>query len=182
MKIVYIAHPIASPSPKENIDKILKIIRHINLTEPDVVPFAPYIPDCLCMDDHVPAERERGIKNDIALIKAGFITEARLYGPVISKGMQAEKELFESLGVPVIILVGASVCYDCMGSGRCIVVYDGRGMAFECKKCGGTGQEQIQKKSRCCGRCDGVNELCYVDMICEEHSERGCRVCWPDPE
>ncbi len=100
MKIAYIAHPIGG-DVKGNIDKILQIIRHINLTEPDVVPFAPYIPDCLIMDDGHPEERKRGIANDIALIKAGFISECRLYGPRISPGMQAEKELFESLGVPV---------------------------------------------------------------------------------
>lgn len=139
-RIIYLAHPIALPSPKENIDKILKIIRHINLTEQDVAPFAPYIPDCLCMDDHVPAERERGIKNDIALIKCGFITEARLYGPVISKGMQAEKELFESLGVPVISYINAQLeCDNCMGAGHVSIAYQGGEATFKCKDCGGSG-------------------------------------------
>jgi hypothetical protein len=36
----------------------------------------------------------------------------------------------------------------------------------------------IEKKSRCCGRCDGVNDICVTDMICEEHSETGCKICY----
>lgn len=101
MKIAYIAHPI-SGDVQGNIQKIYDIIREINFNEPDTVPFAPYINDCMCMDDDNPEERARGIKNDIALIKAGFITELRLYGGRISTGMQAEKELAESLAIPVI--------------------------------------------------------------------------------
>lgn len=53
------------------------------------------------MDDSDPEERYRGIANDTALIKAGFIHECRLYGARISAGMQAEKDLFEGLGIPV---------------------------------------------------------------------------------
>lgn len=33
-------------------------------------------------------------------------------------------------------------------------------------------------KSRCCGRCDGVNDLCVADMVCEEHDEQGCEICY----
>ena len=33
-------------------------------------------------------------------------------------------------------------------------------------------------KSRCCGRCDGVNDICVGDMICEEHNEMGCEICY----
>lgn len=32
--------------------------------------------------------------------------------------------------------------------------------------------------SRCCGRCDGVNDICVGDMVCEEHKERGCEICY----
>lgn len=101
MKIAYIAHPI-SGDIDGNIQKILAIVKYINLTEPETVPFAPYIVDCLALDDDVPEQRERGIKNDIALFKAGFITEVRLYGNKISRGMQAEKEHAEQLGIPVL--------------------------------------------------------------------------------
>lgn len=132
MKIVYIAHPIGG-DPEGNIKKILTIIRHINLTEPDVVPFAPYIPDCMAMDDAVPEERERGIKNDIALIKLGFISECRLYGNRISVGMQAEKELFESMNVPVVSYIGT--CENCGSPDNLgwLKSYDGEKlMCFSC--------------------------------------------------
>lgn len=41
--------------------------------------------------------------------------------------------------------------------------------------------------SRCCGRCDGVNELCYADMECDKHIKEGCEICHgprmiPNPE
>lgn len=35
-----------------------------------------------------------------------------------------------------------------------------------------------ERKSRCCGRCDGVNDLCVADMVCDEHNEIGCEVCY----
>jgi hypothetical protein len=33
-------------------------------------------------------------------------------------------------------------------------------------------------KSRCCGRCDGINDICVADMRCEEHNEIGCEICY----
>ena len=54
MKIAYIAHPVAG-DVSGNIEKILKIVRDINLTMPDVVPFVPYMADLLAMnDDKIP--------------------------------------------------------------------------------------------------------------------------------
>ena len=41
-------------------------------------------------------------------------------------------------------------------------------------------QEKI--KSRCCGRCDGINDICVTDTTCEPHKTLGCRICWPEPE
>ena len=38
--------------------------------------------------------------------------------------------------------------------------------------------EQTQPKSRCCGRCDGVNDICVADMICDDHTTRGCETCY----
>ena len=35
-----------------------------------------------------------------------------------------------------------------------------------------------ERKSRCCGRCDGVNDLCVADMICDKHNEMGCEICY----
>lgn len=33
-------------------------------------------------------------------------------------------------------------------------------------------------QSRCCGRCDGVNDICVSDMICEAHNVTGCEDCY----
>ena len=101
MKIIYIAHPI-SGDIIGNLFEVRQIVRHINLTEPDVVPFAHYFVDCHALDDNIPEERQRGIENDIALLSAGFINEMWLYGDRISNGMRHEIELARKLGIPVI--------------------------------------------------------------------------------
>jgi hypothetical protein len=101
MKIAYIAHPI-SGDVKGNLERIRLIIREINLTEQDVVPFAPYWSDCFALDDDNPAERLRGIRNDHELFTRGFIDELRLYGDRISNGMKAEIELAKRLNIPVV--------------------------------------------------------------------------------
>lgn len=36
----------------------------------------------------------------------------------------------------------------------------------------------VKQKSRCCGRCDGVNDECVNDIICEKHNKQGCEVCY----
>jgi len=101
MKIVYIAHPI-SGNISENLRKIQEIGRQINLEEPNVVPFAPYFFDCHALDDNILEERERGIKNNIALISKGFIDEVRLYGNRISCGMHEEIKLANTLGIKIV--------------------------------------------------------------------------------
>ncbi|HDY89558.1 MAG TPA: DUF4406 domain-containing protein [bacterium] len=109
MKIAYIAHPI-SGEVKKNLKKILQIVRIINMTEANTVPFAPYIPDCYSLDDSNPNERERGIRNDIELFNRGFIDELRLYGPKISEGMLHEIKLAKRLGIPIIPISNATKC------------------------------------------------------------------------
>ncbi len=101
MIVAYIAHPISGDIVR-NLMKIQEIVRNINLTEPDIVPFVPYYADCVALDDNNPFERERGIKNDIELFKRGFIDELRLYGDKVSSGMLKEIELAKSLNIPVI--------------------------------------------------------------------------------
>lgn len=101
MKIAYIAHPI-SGDVAGNLEKIRLIGREINLTEPDTVPFAPYWFDCHCLDDNKPAERERGIRNDKALLEAGFVDEIRLYGDRISTGMRQEIDIAFNQGIVII--------------------------------------------------------------------------------
>lgn len=101
MKVVYIAHPI-NGNIQDNLKMVKRIGRKINLEEPNVVPFAPYFFDCHSLDDNISSERERGIKNNITLLKKGFVDELRLYGERISKGMHQEIELALKLGIIVI--------------------------------------------------------------------------------
>ena len=102
-KIAYIAHPI-SGDVSGNIQKILNIVRDINLTKPDVVPFAPYIADVLIMDDSKPEERSIGICNDLKILKSGIISELWIYGERVSGGMQAEILLAEELCIPIVLM------------------------------------------------------------------------------
>lgn len=74
MKIIYIAHPI-SGKVTFNLKLIVEIVRHINLNYSDIVPLVPYYVDILALDDSVEVERNRGIQNDIAVIRSGLIQE-----------------------------------------------------------------------------------------------------------
>ena len=104
MKIIYLAHPI-SGDVDGNIKKILKIVRYINLTEPDTFPFAHYLVDCQALDDTNPEERTRGLRNNIAIFqKKGFLDELRLYGNHISYGMRCEIELAQANNIPIIAM------------------------------------------------------------------------------
>lgn len=100
MRIAYIAHPI-SGDIKGNLEKIKQIIREINLTEPDILPFAHYWVDCHALDDNNPAERERGIKNDKEFFNRKSFDELRLYGEKISGGMRAEIDLALLNNIPI---------------------------------------------------------------------------------
>lgn len=101
MKIVYIAHPI-SGDIAGNLEKIRQIVRQINLQYSDVVPFAPYWVDCHALDDNDPEERKRGIANGQEFFLRKVIDEVWLFGDRISGGMQAEIDLANSLGIPVV--------------------------------------------------------------------------------
>ena len=37
---------------------------------------------------------------------------------------------------------------------------------------------EVNEKSRCCGRCNGVDDLCYTDMCCDDHHVYGCETCY----
>lgn len=99
MRIAYICHPVAG-DPK-NLDRIIRIVDKINREEPQVVPFVPYYPDLLCLDDTNPKERTRGIRNDTHIIRNTKIDELRLYGPKISRGMWSEIRLARELGIEI---------------------------------------------------------------------------------
>ncbi|WP_306642613.1 DUF7768 domain-containing protein [Sanyastnella coralliicola] len=101
MKVAYIAHPIGG-DVENNLAKIRDIVRNVNLTEKEVVPFAPYYADVVSLDDAVPEERNRGLQNDHHLLDIGIIDELRLYGGRISEGMMAEAQLAHRKGIQVI--------------------------------------------------------------------------------
>jgi hypothetical protein len=103
MKIAYICHPVAG-DVSGNIQKILKIVRDINLSKPDVVPFVPYMADLLAMDDNKAAERERSIDNGKAILASGMVNELWVYGRRISAGMEAEIGIAAENCIPVIVM------------------------------------------------------------------------------
>ena len=101
MKIVFIAHPI-SGDVKGNLKEIIDIVRYINITYPDVVPFAPYWVDCHALNDDIPEERQRGIKNDTEYFNRKAFDELWVCGDIISTGMKNEIEFASKLGIPII--------------------------------------------------------------------------------
>jgi len=101
MKIIYIAHPIGG-DVDTNVSKVLNIIRELNLTINDIVPFAPYIVDVLALEDADPIQRGRSFDNNEALFRSGLINEVWLYGDRISVGMQTEIDWAVDLGIPVV--------------------------------------------------------------------------------
>src|SRR5215217_1678802 len=101
-KVVYIAHPI-SGDIQLNISKVLGIVKSLNMSNYDIVPFAPYLVDVQALNDDIPEERARGFENNVALFKNGAIDEVWLYGDRISPGMKFEINLAEDLGIPIIV-------------------------------------------------------------------------------
>lgn len=100
-KIVYVAHPI-SGDVKGNIDKILAIVREINLTEKNIVPFVPYLADVMAMNDDEPEERRKGISNNVCYLQSGVVKELRVYGDFISKGVAEEIAIARQYKIPVV--------------------------------------------------------------------------------
>lgn len=100
-KFVYIAHPIGG-DVKNNFDSVKAIVREISMNEFGVVPFAPYLVDLMVLNDEIQAERELGMWHNDQFLRSGIISEVRLYGPRISRGMMAEVKTAWELGVPVL--------------------------------------------------------------------------------
>jgi hypothetical protein len=98
-KIVYIAHPIKG-NVTANVNSIIKIVRKINLEEPDVIPFAPYISDVLALNDDDPEERARGMSNGIELLGYDIVDELRVYGD-LSEGVVNEIIAAHAAGIYV---------------------------------------------------------------------------------
>lgn len=101
MKTVYIAHPIGG-DVENNIKKLIATCREVNLSEPDIIPFVPYLSDLYALNDEIPEERERGLKNGLSLLKKGFIDEIWLYVDRISNGMRAEINVCLEFGIKVV--------------------------------------------------------------------------------
>ena len=74
MKIVYICHPI-SGDIEGNLKSIRNIVRYINISYPDVIPFVPYYADIVSMD------------------------ELWVFGDRVSCGMQGEIDLAKEAGI-----------------------------------------------------------------------------------
>lgn len=100
MRIAYIAHPI-SGDIQANLADIRRIVRKINMEYPMVLPLVPYYADVVSMNDNIPEERARGIKNDLEIITRGIPDEVWLTGPRISAGMQGESDAAKANGIPV---------------------------------------------------------------------------------
>lgn len=99
-KIIYVAHPIGG-DVENNIKKVIAICTEINLTEPNIIPFVPYLSDLYALDDSKPEERERGLSNCLFMLKKGFIDEIWLYGDRISNGMRSEINICLEVGIKV---------------------------------------------------------------------------------
>jgi hypothetical protein len=102
MKIAYIAHPIGG-DPEGNLEKIRAIVRHINLTEFNTVPFVPYYADVVSHNEEDIEQRARGIRNDTEILtRSNVVDELRLYGETISHGMKAEIIIAIEQRIPII--------------------------------------------------------------------------------
>ncbi len=112
MKICYIAHPVGHSWKKAiNLEKIKKIVRKINLRQANIVPFVPYFADCEALSDNIPSERERGLKNGLAIIESGIVEELWLYGNKISNGMWDEIRLAHALGIKIVPQTDATLYF-----------------------------------------------------------------------
>jgi len=100
-KIVYIAHPTGG-DVTANLEKIIAIVRKINLEQPEIVPLVPYFVDCIALDDDNPAQRAKGLSNGKAVLRSGAFDEIWLYGDRISDGMWGEIDVCHGQFIKVV--------------------------------------------------------------------------------
>lgn len=96
----YIAHPLGGDI-KANIAKVQRIIRFINHSEPDTIPFCPWLADATSLDDDRLVDRVRGLSNALYCLEHCSVEELRLYGDKLTNGMEKEVEVALDLGIPI---------------------------------------------------------------------------------
>ena len=98
-KIVYIAHPIGG-DVEGNLAKLREVVRGINKHYSNIIPFVPYYSDVVSMDDNNPADRERGISNNLQVLSSGVVDALWVIGDKVTKGMQSEIDTALMNGTP----------------------------------------------------------------------------------
>ena len=96
-KLVYIASPLSGDVEK-NLDFARQACRYA--ISQNVTPFAPHLLYPQILDDSDPAERQLGIDMGNQMLK--LCEELWLCGDRVSAGMEGERKLAESLGIPVL--------------------------------------------------------------------------------
>ena len=95
-QLVYIASPL-SGDVAQNLDFARQACRYA--IAQDVTPFAPHLLYPQMLNDNDPAERQLGIDMGNQMLE--LCRELWLCGDRISAGMEGERKLAESLGIPV---------------------------------------------------------------------------------
>lgn len=95
-KLIYIASPL-SGDVERNLDFARQACRYA--ISQDVTPFAPHLLYTQMLDDSDPAERQLGIDMGNQMLE--MCEELWRCGDRISAGMEGERKLAESLGIPV---------------------------------------------------------------------------------
>ena len=99
MKVVYIAHPIGG-DVDNNVARVLAIVRRLNLSSSEILPFAPYLVDVMALEDTIPEQRARGFLNNRHFFTEGYVDEVWVYG--LSNDVRTEIGWAEEFGIPVV--------------------------------------------------------------------------------
>ena len=98
--LIYVCSPFSAPTPEgilENIENAKTYCRRV--VEQGRQPMAPHLLYPRFMNDNDPAQRELGL--DFAKTLLRFCDEIWVFGDMISRGMCAELELADYLGIPI---------------------------------------------------------------------------------
>lgn len=104
----YLAHPVAGDDQytyEQNMEHAKKV--YVALLRAGLKVCAPWILDCMVLDDSIPEERALGMENDAAIYHRcdGII----LTGHKLSRGMEREFTYFRSAGKRIIGFIGISL-------------------------------------------------------------------------